>query len=143
MRVSLKKLLLHCSKDIRAVYSFVTLLATNLRKAIKICCITCSWFPALIFWTATMNYSSLNSVKNACFKVDRGFRQKLLQNWCKNQRFQKPKLSFSSDFRNFCSSDCIAQSHKDDITVLPSPQEVSKTNTSVFLFRSIKYRKAY
>lgn len=73
-----------------------------------------------------MNYSNLNSILHACIRLDHGFRQKLFQNWCKNQGLEKPKLSMSFNARNFCSSEETTQGHNDDTTVLPSPQEASK-----------------
>ncbi|KOB77985.1 [Pyruvate dehydrogenase [acetyl-transferring]]-phosphatase 1, mitochondrial [Operophtera brumata] len=82
-----------------------------------------------------MNYANLYRIINACLKLDHVSSQKLLQNWCKKQQFENLKFSFSSYTRNYCSADGTTQAHKDDITVLPSPQEASKTpNISVTSF---------
>ncbi|XP_038216560.1 pyruvate dehydrogenase [acetyl-transferring]-phosphatase 1, mitochondrial [Zerene cesonia] len=77
-----------------------------------------------------MNYSNISVVMNGCMKLDRGIRQTLLDSYnrshviiVKNDRSFVPKIQV----RSFRNSHYANQSHKDGITALPSPQEVTIT----------------
>lgn len=73
-----------------------------------------------------MNYSNINIILNTCLKVDISCKRKIPSDIYRNQIFLSRKLGFNSTcYRYFRTSRTSAQSLKDGITSLPSPQEVT------------------
>ncbi|XP_064293080.1 pyruvate dehydrogenase [acetyl-transferring]-phosphatase 2, mitochondrial isoform X2 [Plodia interpunctella] len=74
-----------------------------------------------------MNCSNISFIVNTCLKLDPGLRQKILGNWFRDHKSEN-RCQFrylAVNPRYFHSASIVSQTHKDGITVLPSPQEVT------------------